>query len=262
MTASAVLDVRGLNIRRSVPILSDINWRVNPGENWGILGPNGCGKTSLLSAVTGYLTPTSGDMRVLGCTYGRSDWRELRKRIGIVSNTLNRKIEYNETALDAVASGPAAVINTWKPAAPKTRAEAARLLRSWQCSKLADRPWGVLSQGERQRVLIARALLAAPPLLLLDEPCAGLDPVAREKLLHLIEKQAARRAGPAIVFITHHVEEITPAFTHVLLLRKGSVHAAGPVDATLTSKNLSATFGAHVSVRKRAGRWRLLLAGS
>lgn len=261
MTAAAVLDVRGLNIRRSVPILSDINWRVNPGENWVILGPNGSGKTSLLSAVTGYLTPTSGDLRVLGSIYGRSDWRELRKRIGIVSNALNRKIEFDETALDAVASGPAAVINTWKPAAPKIRAGAARLLRAWQCSNLANRPWGVFSQGERQRVLIARALHAEPPLLLLDEPCAGLDPVAREKLLRLIEKQAARRTGPAIVFITHHVEEITPAFTHVLLLRQGRVHAAGPIDATLTSKNLSATFGERVTLRKSAGRWRFQVVG-
>lgn len=261
MNDSAVLDVRGLSIRRSVPILSDINWRVNPGENWIILGPNGSGKTSLLSAVTGYLTPTSGNLQVLGCTYGRMDWRELRKRIGIVSNSLNRKIEMNETALDAVASGPAAVLNTWKPASQRVRAAAAKLLRSWECAKLADRPWGVLSQGERQRVLIARAMLAGPPLLLLDEPCAGLDPVAREKLLRLVDRQAAKRKGPSIVFITHHVEEITSAFTHVLVLRRGRVQASGPIDTTLTSKNLSASFGAPVKVDKRAGRWRLQVTG-
>lgn len=260
MKAAPILAVRGLNVRRAVPILTDINWRIHAGERWVILGSNGSGKTSLLSALTGYLTPSSGEMRVLGSEYGRTDWRELRKRVGIVSNTLNRQIEFNETALDAVASGPAAVLNTWKPAAPKVRAEAARLLRSWQCAKLAHRPWGVLSQGERQRVLIARALLTAPPLLLLDEPCAGLDPVAREKLLQLIEKQADRRKGPALVFITHHVEEITPAFTHVLLLRKGRVHAAGPINGTLNSKNLSAAFGAEVKLRKRGERWRLQFA--
>jgi iron complex transport system ATP-binding protein len=256
-----VLRVRQLTVRRSVPILRGLDWTVQRGEHWVILGPNGCGKTSLLAALTGYLSPTAGEIAVLGASYGRTDWRELRRRVGFVSNALIRQVEPDEPALHVVASGPTAALNLWHPPSPGLRAAARRLLRTWQCRELADRPWGVLSQGERQRVLIARALLAKPPLLLLDEPCAGLDPVAREQLLVDIERQIARRGGPSVVLITHHVEEITPGFTHALLLRAGEVVAAGPLQATLTAKNLRATFGVPVRLKCRAGRWALRLAG-
>lgn len=255
-----ILALRSLVVRRSQPILRGIDWTVRRGEHWGILGPNGCGKTSLLAALTGYLTPTAGEVGVLGATYGRTDWRELRKRVGFVSNALTRRIEPGETALQVVASGPDALLNLWQaPDAAKMRG-AQRLLRAWRAAALAGRPWGVLSQGERQRVLIARALLAQPPLLLLDEPCAGLDPVARKHLLTLVERQASRRRGPAIVLITHHVEEITPAFTHVLILRRGRIVASGPIATTLTAGNLGAAFGAPVRLRRRAGIWSLTLA--
>lgn len=253
-----ILRLRGLHVRRETPVLRRVDWSVLPGEHWVILGPNGCGKTSLLAALTGYLTPSAGDITVLGATYGRADWRELRRHVGFVSNALTRRIEPDEPALDVVASGPAAMLNLWHRPSPAMRAAALRVLRDWRCAALAERPWGVLSQGERQRVLISRALLARPPLLLLDEPCAGLDPVAREHLLDLVERQAARRRGPAIVLITHHVEEITPSFTHALLLCAGEVVAAGTIGDTLTSKNLSATFGARVTLkRQRDARWSL-----
>lgn len=259
MTRAPVLQVRGLVVRRAVPILRDIDWTVHPGEHWVILGPNGCGKTSLLAALTAHLTPSAGEVRVLGATFGRTDWRELRKHVGFVSHSLTRQIEPDETALDVVASGPSGVLNIWHQPTTKEYAGARRLLRIWQCASLAERPWGVLSQGERQRVLIARAVFGRPPLLLLDEPCAGLDPVARESLLRLVEQQARRRNGPSIVLITHHVEEITRSFTHALLLREGTTVALGPLPSTLNTKNLSATFGATVRLNRRQGRWNLEL---
>jgi len=260
MSPAPVLTVRDLTVRRGVPILRGLDWTVRRGEHWVILGPNGCGKTSLLGALTGYLTPTAGAVTVLGATYGRADWRELRKLVGFVSNALTREIEPDEPALHVVASGPSAALNLWHPPPPAERTRARRLMRAWNCIELADRPWGVLSQGERQRALIARALLAQPPLLLLDEPCAGLDPVAREQLLASMHGQTRRRGGPAVVLITHHVEEISPGFTHVLLLRGGASVAAGPLASTLTSRNLTATFGVPVRLRRRGDRWSLQLA--
>lgn len=260
MTARPVLQVRDLLIRRPQPILRGVNWTLRRGEHWVVLGPNGSGKTSLLAALTGYLTPTSGTITVLDATYGRTDWRELRRRVGFVSNALTRQIEPDEPAQHVVASGPAAMLNLCRPPAPRELAAAAKLMRTWDCAALRDRPWGVLSQGERQRVLIARALLGRPPLLLLDEPCAGLDPVARERLLALIDRQAARRGGPAIVLITHHVEEITPAFTHALLLGNGATVAAGPITEVLTSSHLSRTFDTPVRLRRgHDRRWTLRL---
>lgn len=254
-----ILAVRGLHVRRGdTRILRGLDWSISRGEHWVILGANGCGKTSLLAALTGYLSPSSGEVTVLGSTYGRTDWRELRKRVGFVSNALTRHIEPEEPALHVVASGPDAMLNLWHPPRGALRTRALALLRAWGAGALADRPWGVLSQGERQRALISRALLARPPLLLLDEPAAGLDPVAREHLLALIQREAQRRGGPSLVLITHHVEEIMPGFTHGLLLRQGEVVARGPLHAVLNTANLSTTFDAPVRLRRgRDGRWSL-----
>lgn len=256
---AAILHVRGLRIRRGdTQILRGLDWTVRRGEHWVILGANGCGKTSLLAALTGYLSPTAGEVTVLGSTYGRTDWRELRKQVGFVSNALTRGIEPDEPALHVVASGPDAMLNLWHPPRGGLRARALALLRAWGAGALAERPWGVMSQGERQRALIARALLGRPPLLLLDEPAAGLDPVAREHLLGLIQRETQRTRGPALVLITHHVEEIMPGFTHVLMLQRGEVVASGPLAATLTQRNLAATFDAPVRLRRgRDGRWTL-----
>jgi len=256
---SPILSVRGLRIRRGdTHILRGLDWTIAPGEHWVVLGANGCGKTSLLAALTGTLSPTAGEIAVLGSTYGRTDWRELRKRVGFVSNALTRAIEADEPALHVVASGPDALLNLWHPPHGALRRRALALLRAWGAAALADRPWGVLSQGERQRALIARALLGRPPLLLLDEPAAGLDPVARERLLALVQRETQRRRGPALVLITHHVEEIVPGFTHVLMLRRGGIVAAGPIATTLSSRMLEATFDAPVRLRRaRDGRWTL-----
>lgn len=259
---SPILTVRGLRIRRGdTQILRGLDWSIARGEHWVILGANGCGKTSLLAALTGYLTPSAGEVAVLGSVYGRTDWRELRKRVGFVSNALTREIEPDEPALHVVASGPEAMLNLWRPPRGPLRKRALALLRGWGAESLAQRAWGVLSQGERQRVLIARALLGRPPLLLLDEPAAGLDPIAREHLLALVQRETQRTRGPSVVLITHHVEEIMPGFTHVLLVRRGEVVAAGPLATTLTQHHLATTFDAPVSLRRRRdGRWSLTLS--
>lgn len=253
-----VITVSGLTIERDGHFLLDrLDWKVERGEHWVILGPNGSGKTSLLSALTGYLMPSAGEIRVLGEVYGESDWRELRKRVGLVSSSIAQKIAGGDSALETVIGGKSAMLGHWGRILKKDRDKALGLLELVHCAPLANRTWRVLSQGERQRVLIARALMADPALLILDEPCAGLDPVAREMFLRLFEHLAATACAPALVLVTHHVEEITPSFGHVLLLRAGAPVAMGPARTTLTSRNVSVTFGASVRVRKIGGKHML-----
>lgn len=253
-----VLEVTGLRVERgSTAILRGVNWRVAPGEHWVILGANGSGKTSLLKALTGFLSPTAGEFSVLGRTYGAADWRELRLHIGVVTSAFTMSIPPSEVTLDTVVSGKYAQLDLWHAGTRTDRVAALRLLRSVGLARLADREWAYLSQGERQRVLIARALMARPQLLILDEPCAGLDPVAREKFLRFVEKLARRRGAPALVLVTHHVEEITPAFTHTLMLRAGRVVAAGPRATVLTSANLSETFDARLQLGRTGDRYRI-----
>jgi len=259
--ASAVFQVTDFGIvRDGVTILRDISWRVERGQHWVILGANGSGKTSLLSALTGYFTPTSGDIELLGQRYGESDWRALRTKIGIVSSSVRQMMAESEPALDTVASGKYAMIDFWGTPKRADRVKAARILKQVECAYLADRAWSVLSQGERQRVLIGRAMMADPSLLILDEPCAGLDPVARESFLEFINRLSKRPLAPTLVFVTHHVEEITPVFTHALLLRGGRVMASGAIGEVLTRKNVSATFGGPVKLQRRQGRYALTAA--
>jgi len=255
---SPILDIRNLTIRRGeTRILDDLSWTVQKGEHWVILGANGSGKTSLLSSLTGYLSPTSGTITVLGQTFGETDWRELRTHVGIVSSSVRQMLADHEPALLTVISGKYAMIDYWDSVKAADRAAAARILRTVEASHLADRRWEVLSQGERQRVLIGRALMAKPRLLILDEPCAGLDPVAREHFLAFIQRLGAQRGAPALIFVTHHVEEIVPVFSHALLLRKGQVLDSGEKDAILTSRNLSKTFDAPLRLAPKAGRYAL-----
>jgi iron complex transport system ATP-binding protein len=253
-----ILKVTSLGITRDgTKILEDISWEVARGEHWVILGANGSGKTSLLSALTGYLTPTTGELEVLGQRYGSSDWRELRRAIGIVSSSVRQMMHDDEPALDSVISGKFAMIDFWGKSTGPDRAQAMRILRQVECERLAARPWRVLSQGERQRILIGRALMAKPRLLILDEPCAGLDPVSREHFLQFIQRLGSQRNSPALILVTHHVEEIVPVFTHLLLLKAGRVLASGPRDAALAAGPLSETFGAKVSLRRTGGRYQL-----
>lgn len=256
--STAILQVAGLGLRRDgVNILRDINWSVQPGQHWVMLGANGSGKTSLLSALTGYLMPTCGEITVLGETYGESDWRDLRKKIGLVSSALRQMMADEEDALESVVSGKYAMIDYWGKVSGADRLRAKRLLQQVECAYLTERSWGVLSQGERQRVLIARALMAQPKLLILDEPCAGLDPAAREQFLQFLQRLGKKPGAPTLVLVTHHVDEIMPVFSHVLLLRRGRVLASGKKSQVLTTPNLAQTFAAPVKLTRQVGHYAL-----
>lgn len=255
---SVLLDVSRLSVTRGrTAILREVDWRVNRGEHWAILGANGSGKTTLLKTLTGYMTPTSGELSLLGGRYGACDWRDLRLHVGVVTSAFAAAIPPAEPTLDTVISGKFAQLDLWHKVSAADRREGLRLLRSVGMAALAEREWVYLSQGERQRVLIARALMSRPKLLILDEPCAGLDPVAREHFLRFVDRLARRRIAPALVLVTHHVEEIVPAFTHTLLLRRGQVVAAGPHADVMTSANLTATFGSPVRLGRREGRYQI-----
>ncbi len=238
-------------------ILDDVSWTVKPGEHWVIIGANGSGKTSLLSALTGYLTPTAGDVELLSHRYGRTDWRELRKRIGLVSSAIRQRIPPDEPALETVVSGKYAMIDFWGRMTAAERRQGLRILRDIECQTLEKRPWLYLSQGERQRLLIGRALMARPRVLILDEPCAGLDPAAREHFLQFLQRLGDGTKPPALVLVTHHVEEIMPVFSHALILKSGRVLAHGPLRRTLDSQTLSRAFGEAAHLRRERGRYRL-----
>ena len=255
---SPLLQVSALTIMREcTTLLNNVAWRVEHGQHWVILGPNGCGKTSLLKALTGYLTPSAGEIELLGEHYGRSDWRDLRLQIGLVTSALQASVPLDEPALETIISGKYAQLDLWMKITPADRRAGLKFLRLTGAGALGERRWGQLSQGERQRVLIARALMARPKLLILDEPCAGLDPVARARFLQFIEQLSRTPRGPALVLVTHHVEEITPAFTHALVLAAGTVVASGPATSTLTSRTLSQAFGEPVRLARKRDGYRL-----
>jgi len=255
--AKPIFEVKKLRIERDAVILRGIDWRVEHGQHWVILGANGSGKTSLLSALTGYLVPTEGEIWIGAAAYGAADWREVRQAVGLVSSSLGQRIEPEQTARAVILSGHDAQINFWAKARRAQEQQAAQILRHVQATHLADRAWRFLSQGERQRILIGRALMAQLKILFLDEPCAGLDPVAREDFLQFLSTLAKSRRAPTLVLVTHHVEEIVPLFTHVLMLSRGKTLAAGTRAEVLTPANLSRTFQAPVRIRRVNSRYRL-----
>ena len=257
-SAKPVLAVHELSIwRDGVRILERISWQIARGEHWVILGANGSGKTSLLSALTGYLTPTSGEIDVLGRRFGETDWRELRKEIGLVSSSIRQMIPEIEPALETVVSGKFAMIDFWGKIEKRDRAKALKILQQIECAYLKDRPWMFLSQGERQRILIGRALMANPAILILDEPCAGLDPVAREHFLQFLQRLGSKKNSPTLVLVTHHVEEIMPVFTHALLLKEGEQYAQGSGRRVLNARNFSKIFGANIRLENKRRRYQL-----
>ena len=253
-----IISIQDLRVvRGGTEILRGIQWEVDSHENWVILGANGSGKTTLLSCVTGYVTPSAGTIRVLGKQYGKADWRELRKEVGLVSSSIRHLIEDHQTALEVVASGRDAEINMWHSPQGRLLEEARKSLRQVECANLGERPWVFLSQGERQRVLIGRSLMARYRILILDEPCAGLDPVARERFLQFVSRLAAAERTPNLVFVTHHVEEILPCFDRALVLRGGRIISQGAIRKVITSPTMTQAFGAEITVRTKAGRFDL-----
>lgn len=252
-----IFEVEKLRVERDAVILREVSWRVERGQHWVILGANGSGKTSLLSALTGYLVPSDGEVRIGAASYGADDWREVRRAVGLVSSSLGQRIEPDQTAREVILSGREAQINFWGRARAGEEKQAARILRKVRAGHLTDRAWRCLSQGERQRILIGRALMARLKILFLDEPCAGLDPVAREDFLQFLNILGKEPQAPTLVLVTHHVEEIIPLFTHVLLLSHGENAAAGSKEKVLTSANLSRTFGAPLIMHRSGSRYRL-----
>jgi iron complex transport system ATP-binding protein len=243
-------------VRGHTLVLRGVSWRVATGDRWAVLGPNGSGKTTMLQLASAYLHPTRGTVAILGHPLGRVDVRRLRERIGVVSAAVARMLVPSLSARDVVMSARHGALEPWwHEYSQGDRAAAEDLLDRAGFGGVADRPYGVLSEGERQQVLLARTLMGEPDLLLLDEPAAGLDIAGRERFLAGLATLAADGASPPIVLVTHHVEEIPAHFSHLLLLRQGAVVAAGPLASTMTSANLSACFDLPLVVTGAGGRW-------
>jgi iron complex transport system ATP-binding protein len=257
MPQPPVLELARVSVIRSGrAILDEIDWSVWPGERWAIVGPNGSGKTTLMQIASTYLWPSRGQVRVLGAEMGYVDARELRRSIGYVSPALAAQIDADLPAVDVVMTARhAALAPWWHTFTDADRERALDLLAFMGCAALADRTFGTLSSGERQRLLIARTLMSEPSLLLLDEPAAGLDLGAREALVDRLTDLASAESPAATVLVTHHVEEIPAGFGHALLLAQGRVQAAGPIGDVLTSDLLSGAYGLPLTVDGRDGRF-------
>lgn len=253
----AAIDLKNVSVQRPGKVLLDrVSWTVNHGERWVILGPNGAGKTTLLQVVGAAMHPSGGKVRILGERLGRVDVFDLRTRIGHTSTTIAEAIPPAETARDVIVSAAYAVVGRWNERYDdEDFARADQIMGELRIAGLADRTFGTLSEGERKRVLIARALMTDPELLLLDEPGGGLDLGAREDLLMSLEVLAGAPEAPVLVMVLHHVEEIPLGFTHVLIMRNGSIVAAGPIDKTLTAQNLGVAFGMRLDLTQADGRY-------
>ena len=242
--------------RPGLAVLKEVSWEVAPADRWVVLGPNGSGKTTMFELASGYLHPTRGTVDILGRRLGHVDVRDLRRRIGLFSSAVAKKLVPGISAADVVVSGRGGALEPWwREYTEDEWARARKLLDDAGFGAIADRAFGFLSDGERPQVLLARALSNEPDLLLLDEPAAGLDVGGRERLVAYLGRLAADPDHPPTVMITHHVEEIPPAFTHALLLREGRVVAAGPVRDALTPENMSEAFGLALCPEFSDGRW-------
>jgi iron complex transport system ATP-binding protein len=262
MAASApppapVLRFQGVDLYRgTTPVLLGVDWQVLAGQRWAVLGPNGCGKTTLVQLASGYLHPTRGTVDVLGRRLGRTDVRALREHVAVVSASIARMVLPRLLAREVVVSARHGALEPWwhtYTAAEQDRALS--LLGAAGFAGVAERPFGQLSEGERQQVLLARALMAEPGLVLLDEPCAGLDMGGRERLLARVAELAADPAAPPMVLVTHHVEEVPHGFTHALVLKAGRALASAPVTEALTGPLLSECFDIALEVGRSDGRW-------
>jgi len=255
---SEILSLTQVSLRRAGrPLLHDVTWTVWSGQHWAMLGPNGAGKTSLLNIIMGYQWPSSGQVEVLGRRFGHADLREMRTEVGWVSASLADWLSSHhggDTVLEVVAGGKFASIGLYRELSPELAKAALQALELFSLTDRAVSPFVSLSQGERQRVMLARAWLAEPRLLVLDEPCSGLDLPGREALLKTLQRLMTLDDGPTLLYVTHHPEEVVPAVTHVLLLRQGQVLVQGPKTECLTAENLSQLFGLAVSISWHGGR--------
>ncbi|HET7386422.1 MAG TPA: ABC transporter ATP-binding protein [Nocardioidaceae bacterium] len=253
----AVLELADVTVRRGTATLVEgVDWTVEEDERWVVLGPNGAGKTTLLQVASAQIHPTEGVVGILGEVLGTVDVFELRPRIGLTSASLAERIPREERVHDVVVSASYAVLGRWREHYDDLdHARASALLMEMGADHLSGRTFGTLSEGERKRVQIARALMTDPELLLLDEPAAGLDLGGREDLVSTLSVLAADELSPATVLVSHHVEEIPPGFTHGLLLRGGRVVAAGPLEQVLTEEIVSATFEMPMLLHHEDGRW-------
>ncbi|MFS0868398.1 ABC transporter ATP-binding protein [Paenibacillus xylanilyticus] len=233
--------------REDNQILDDIQLHIEQGEHWVILGRNGSGKTTLLEMMNGYMFPSQGRIEVLGNLYGQCDVREVRKEIGYISQTLIEKLTLRDPVWEVVATGAYAFLRFYQTIPDEVKTKAMNLLDEMGFAKLANHPLGTLSQGERKKVLLARALMADPKLLIMDEPCAGLDLYEREKMLAEIDR--LRQRNITVVYVTHHVEEIMPLFTHVALIREGRIAAAGNKHEVLTQDTIKHTYDIPVEIQ-------------
>lgn len=249
-------------VRNNNQILNDINWEIKKGEHWGILGLNGSGKTSLLNIINGYHFPTTGQVSVLGNLFGKTNLPELRKKIGFVSSALDRfsDIVNHETALRVVISGKFASFGIYEKIVDKDWDKAESLLEKLRLSYLSQKRFHLLSQGEQRRVLIARALISDPEILILDEPCSGLDILSREELLTTLPQ--ITNGNCHVLYVTHHIEELVDTISHILLLKDGKIIAAGPKKEVLTAELLSETFKVPVHIHWDHGRPNLSIKSS
>ncbi|MFX4271195.1 ABC transporter ATP-binding protein [Propionibacteriaceae bacterium Y1685] len=252
-----VIDLAGVSVvRGGQALLADINWQVGETDRWVVIGPNGAGKTTLLQVVSAQIHPTNGVAGLLGEVLGTVDVFDLRPRIGLTSAALAERIPRGERVSDVVVSASYAVLGRWREDYDEMdHVRAGELMAQLKIDHLADRTFGTLSEGERKRVQIARALMTDPELLLLDEPAAGLDLSGREALVSTLSELAMDEYAPASVLVTHHVEEIPRGITHALLLKQGRVVTAGPIDDVLTAEAMSDTFDLPLNLTRTDGRW-------
>ena len=256
---SLVLDFNNVTVLRDQrPILNNVDWQVQSNQRWVIVGPNGAGKTTLLRVAASQIHPSTGTARLLGSTLGEVNVFELRTRIGFASNAMSVHIPNSETVLDAVMTASYGITGRWNEKYDDVdERRARRVLAEWQLDELADRPFGTLSDGERKRAQIARSVMPDPEILLLDEPVASLDMAAREHTISVLGNYASAPSAPAIIMVTHHIEEIPKGFTHALILSRGQVYAAGEIDSTLTTEKISGAFGFGLEVSKDGDRFRV-----
>ncbi|NMC06625.1 MAG: ATP-binding cassette domain-containing protein [Candidatus Lokiarchaeota archaeon] len=253
-----VLSISNVRFERGDKVILDsITWQVKQKEHWVVFGPNGSGKTTLLRILNGYAWPTQGEIEVLGEKFGETDLTELRKRIGWVSRSLESLIHDEDPAIEIVMAGAFAGTVLWQDVGEAGEVRARELLAQVDLASSASRSYGLLSQGEQKKVLIARALMARPGLLVLDEPCEGLDIASKERFLADLTRIASAPDAPVIIMVTHNVDEILPFYTRVLVLKEGKVFDRGSPGRIITSSLLSRLFGMRIEVEHRGGRYRI-----